>query len=663
MYLSLQKMTVMKKLIPKSRFYRSKGSADSVKQRILLSGTDKNNIPLLDRCEQAWNNLSEFRNTRLRNFRYVFGDQWGDFVSDGKGNRVRERERISRRTGGIVLQNNHLIKIVNTIAGLYAKSSTLPVCFARQKDANAKSQMMTNALQTNWENNLMKDLLTSEMYEFVCGGAAIVTEEWACHDGVEDSYTYVVNPSYFFYESKANDPRHWDNDLIGEIRDYTLGELASILAESEYDYRQLEEIYSPWLNRYAFNTTQQTEHYQEESFDTPPAPNLCRTYHVWTLENKPRYRCVDIMDTQNPLYRIETKDLPIIKRMNEERLQMGLEQGMEREEIPLIEYKYIVDQYWHFQMLTPDGRVLLEYDSPFEHKSHPYIYKLHHFVNGKTVPFISVVIDQQRYINRLITLNDLAIQSAVKGIKMIPKDCVPEGMTNKEFAEQFVEIGGFIFYEPSKTTGNAPQVITSKSTDIGTAELLQLQLSFINDITSISESLQGKTPTSGTPASRYAMEMQNSTTSIATLLTKFSTFENEIAKKKMKTIHQYYQSPRNISQEKSSGYNEYAEYDPKEVQDIDFKVSIKESAESPVARMMINDLLKELWAAGQINAEQLLSFSYYPGAEEILQSLRSSKESTESGEMQGIPQEVMQKATSQANPNIVQSVQKALMAS
>ncbi len=651
----------MKKLIPKSRFYKSKGHSDSVRQRILLSGTDKNNIPLLARCEQAWDNLSEFRNTRLRNFRYVFGDQWGDYVSDGKGNRVRERDRISQRTGGIVLQNNHLIKIVNTLAGLYAKSSTLPVCFARQKNANAKSQIMTNALQTNWENNLMKDLLTSEMYEFICGGAAIVTEEWSCHDGIEDSYTYTVNPSYFFYESKANDPRHWDNDLIGEIRDYTLGELASILAESEYDYQQLEEIYNPWLNRYAFNTTQQTEHYKEESFDTPPAPNLCRTYYVWTLENKPRYRCVDIMDTQNPLYRIETKDLPLIKRQNEERIRMGLEQGIDREDIPLIEYKYIIDQYWHFQMLAPDGRVLVEYDSPFEHKSHPYIYKLHYFVNGKTVPFISVVIDQQRYINRLITLNDLAIQSAVKGIKMIPKDCVPEGMSNKEFAEQFIEIGGFIFYEPSKITGNAPQIITSKSTDIGTAELLQLQLSFINDITSVSETLQGKTPASGTAASRYAMEMQNSTTSIATLLTKFSTFENEIAKKKMKTIHQFYQSPRNISQEKSSGYNEYPEYDPKEVQDIDFKVSIKESAESPVARMMVNDLLKELWAAGQINAEQLLSFSYYPGSEEILQALRSAKENSQNGEIQQIPQNIMQQVSSQANPNIVQNVQQALM--
>lgn len=647
----------MKKLIPKSHFHRH--SPDSVKQRIKLSGTDKVNIELLARCEQAWMNLSNFRATRLRNFRYVFGDQWGDYVKDDDGHMVQERERIYRRTGGIVLQNNHLVKIVNTLAGLYAKTSTLPVCFARQKDADRKSEMMTNALQTNWERNEMRDLLLSQMYEFICGGAAVVTEEWACEDGEEDSYTFPVNPSHFFYEAGGNDPRHWDTSLIGEIRDYTLGELSSVLAESEYDYHQLEQIYLPYINNAAWNSTQQTDIQKEESFDNAPSCTPCRTYHVWTLESKPRYRCVDVMDIENPIYRIETDQLPIVKLMNQERLATGRMQGIPDNEIPLIEYSYIIDQYWHFQMLAPDGRVLTEYDSPYEHKSHPYTYKLHHFINGDIIPFISVVIDQQRYINRLITLHDLAINASVKGIKMIPKDCVPEEMTNKEFAEQFVEIGGFVFYKPSKT-GNTPEVITSNSTNIGTSELLQIELNSINDITSVSQSLQGKTPSSGTPASRYAMETQNSTTAISSLITKFTTFENGVARKKMKTIHQYYQSPRNISMEHSGGYAQYDTYEPKEVQDIDFKVSIKESAESPVARMMLNELIKELWQSGQINVEQLLSYSYYPGAEGLLQSIRSAREAAEQGERYQIPQNQIAEATAGANPQTVQQIQQAL---
>ena len=67
-------------------------------------------------------------------------------------------------------------------------------------------------------------------------------------------------------------------------------------------------------------------------------------------------------------------------------MRMGMSQGLPPEEIPLIEYTYIIDQYWHFQMLSPDGRVLTEYDTPYEYKSHPYIYKLHYLVNGRTVP-------------------------------------------------------------------------------------------------------------------------------------------------------------------------------------------------------------------------------------------------------------------------------------
>lgn len=652
----------MKKLIPKSHFHRRRTSPDSLKERIRLSGTDKINIELLSRCEQAWMNLSNFRATRLRNLRYVFGDQWGDYVKDDNGNMVKERDRIYKRTGGVVLQNNNLIKIVNTLSGLYAKTSTMPVCFARQKGADQKSEMMTNALQTNWERNEMKDLLLSEMCEFICGGSAIVTEEWTCHEGEEDSYTFPVNPSHFFFESAGNDPRHWDTSLIGEIRDYTLGELSSVLAESEYDFHQLEEIYRPFMQRVVWNSTQQTDILKEESFDTPPAQTPCRTYRVWTLENKPRYRCVDVMDIDNPVYRIEVNQLPIVEQMNMERLATGRAQGMPDEEIPLIEYRYIVDQYWHFQMLTPDGRVLTEYDTPYEHKSHPYTYKLHNYVNGDVIPFISVVIDQQRYINRLITLHDLAINASVKGIKMIPKDCVPQDMTNREFAEQFVEIGGFIFYEPSRS-GHAPEVITSNSTNIGTSELLQLELNSINDITSVSQSLQGKTPSSGTPASRYAMETQNSTTAISSLITKFTSFENGVARKKMKTIHQYYTSPRNISVEHSSGYSQYGTYEPSEVRDIDFKVSIKESAESPVARMMLNDLVMELWKAGQINAEQLLSYSYYPGSEGLLQALRSAREAAEQGEgLQQIPQDQIQGATANANPQTVQQIQRALMA-
>jgi len=641
----------MKRLIPKSRFAHQPSTVDSVKSRMKREGK-KYNLELLAEAKEAWESLGDFRKERMRNLRYVYGDQLGDYVKDEKGKWVTERERINKRTGGVALQNNHLYKIVQTLMGLYSKSATQPVCFARQKDADVKSKMMSNALKSNWDNNYMRDVLTEQMRELICGGMSVVREEWGVHDSVEDAYTYPVLPSMFFYESKNIDIRMWDVCLIGEIVDYTLGELASVLAKSEYDYKQLEYIYSPYMNRYATRNSQ-TKQYETESFDMPPQNNLCRTYHIWTLEHKRRIRCKDIMDRENPLYRIEMEDRPQVEAQNAARIQMGLSQNIPIDDIPLIEMEEIIDQYWHFQMLTPDGMILDEYDSPFDHKSHPYTMTVFNLVNGDIVPFISVIRDQQRYINRLITLNDLAINSSIKGLKMIPKKAVPDTMTEQEFAQRAVELGGWIFYEETPM-GNIPQVITSSSTNIGVAEMLQLQIGFINDLSSVSEALQGKS-TNGA-ASRYMMETQNSTTSISAFLMNFSTFERRVAEKKMKTIHQYYTEPRNISVARSGGYMELAEYEPKEVEDIQFFIAVKETAESPVNRMMINDVVKEMWAAGQLSAEQMLEHSYYPGTEELLQALRANKEAVEQGAAPAMPN------VQGANAGVVNQIQNALRA-
>lgn len=626
----------MKKLIPKSRFTGRMVNPDTLKERERLLHDDqkKFNLPLLTRAEAAWMAQAETRKEWLRNLRYVRGDQWSDYVEDENGERVLERNRIAARTGGVALQNNHLIKIVNTLMGIYSRSATMPVCFARQDNADAKSQMMTRALQTNWDNNEMKDLLESEFFQMIVGGTSIVKEVWAEQNGIDDSYTYKVDLGHAFWEAEGTDPRHWDMSMIGEFRDYTIGELAATFAESEYDYNQLLEIYKPYLSQLA--TIHKTRNdYSEGSWKYPMTTNLCRVYEIWTKEHKPGIRCKDIMNTEQPLYHIDPRDLPNIQAENERRIALGREQGIADDDIPLIEYKgkglgYKIYEYWHYWALTPDGRILVDYDSPFEHGSHPYTIKMHLYANGRTTPFISCIIDQQRYINRLITLNDLLINSSIKNFKMIPKDLIPKGMSMREFAQQAVELDNWVFYEPQNRMTNAePKVITQNATNIGIHELLQVQLSSINDITNVHGALQGKAPNAGTSAQLYLMESQNATTSIATLLNKFSRFENNVARKKMKTIHQYYQEPRNISVEQSSGYVMFQTYDPKAVRDIDFDVKISEAAETPVSRMFTNKQLEEWAAAGWIDLHDVLTYGYYPNLEELKQRIAASKEMVE----------------------------------
>lgn len=612
----------MKRLIPVSRFRGKKDNSDSVKARLRQKGADKTNLQLLTCAENAWQALYDLRKRRERNINYCFIDQWSDWVYDEKGKLVRESSRIAKRTGGVALQNNHLIKIVHSLSGLYSKQSTEPVCFARSPNCDEKADVMTNALQANWQNNMMPDLLVSEMEEMLYGGMSVVMEEWTTINGVEDAYTFVIEPSHFYFESAGIDPLHRDVELIGHFEDYSLGALAARFARSKYDYKQLEYIYAPYIARQQsiLPNGQQTDKLKDPYWDVSDR-DMCRVYHVWTKEHKLRYRCKDIMDFEQPLYRIEPEQLPLVTAENEARLAQAEAAGMAREDVPLIEYTPVFDTYWHYQALAPGGLILEEYDSPYEHGSHPYTFKIYEYVNGDVIPYMSPVIDQQRYINRLVTLFDIVIQASAKGITMIPKSCVPETMTEAEFARSIRETGNFIFYDDKEGRSmNKPEVVVSNTNMTGITDMLQLQLGFIPDITSVSEALQGKTAKSGTSASRYALESQNSTTSVSALLLKFGTFEQQVAEKKMQVIHQYYREG-NISVMRSNGMSEVTKYDPVEVQDVKFGVRILMSPENPVFRMAMNDLVSQMWQAGAVDAAQMLQMSYLPASSTVRKQL------------------------------------------
>lgn len=624
----------MKKLIPVSRFKGKKDNSDSLKARQREKGADKLNIATLTRGENAWMGLDDLRHKRERNNKYVFHDQWSDWVRDEKGHLVRESERVAKRTGGVALQNNHLIKIIHALTGLYSKQNTEPVAFARQADADESSDMMTDALQTSWQKNEEQDLLVSWMEEMLIGGMAIDLEEWACINGHEDVYSFPIEPSHFFFESAGIDPRHWDVELIGHFEDYTIGKLATRLAKSKYDFKQLEYIYEPYRYRTKNDddSTQQTDKLKDPCWDSW-GEGLCRVYHIWTKEHKMRYRVKDIMDFENPLYRIEVEQLPIIEAENEARVAQAMQAGMPLEEVPLIEYEPIFDTYWHYQALAPNGLVLEEYDNPYEHGDHPYVFKCFEYFNGDIIPFISSVIDQQRYINRLITLFDIVIQASAKGVTMIPKSCVPRNMSEKEFARSIREAGGYLFYDDKGGKSvNKPEIVVSNTNMTGITEMLQLQLGFIPDITSVSDSLQGKSPGANVAASRYAMETQNSTTSVASLSLKFNSFETEVAKKKMKMIHQYYVDGTNISNRRMFGYQQYYRYNRTKVQDIDFDVRIMMSPDSPTMRMALADTVKEMWQAGAVDAATMLQASGLPMSSPIYRYL------------QGVQQQMAQQA-------------------
>lgn len=626
---------------------------DSVRRRIQQQLESNTDYTLLQRCWQAWNNLEEVRRTRDRTKRYCYGDQWGDNVrvyKDGYYYEVSEREYLKRKNS-VPLSNNVMVSILSTIVGLYAKQGTEPVCFARTRASQPLSDMMSATMQCNWQNTMMEDLLNHALEDYLIGGVMVCRETYEDREQeIEDSWTDYVEPNYVFWEG-GSDPRHLDLSLIGVLHDVSREDLYKKFAREEYglDVNKLNAIFHIDPDDGSLEGTLHNDinDLSNVSFDIPSHRGHCvRVIEVWTTETKYRYQCYDPIATNesDAYFRIECDDKALIAELNAKNLERKKQydlMGVPPEDRAYITSRKIADKYWYYTYMAPDGTVLCRGESPYDHKSHPFTIKLYPYINGEIHPFMGNIIDQQRYINRLIIMNDMAIRSSAKGLMLVPTQ-VLDGMTPDQFAEQAIEYDGMIFYTPKATLPNSrPDVITSNAVNLGTNELLQIELNLIREVSNVSGALQGKTPTAGTSASRYAQESQNASTSLYAILKDMESFSESVAQKKCMTIKQYYEDGRNVY---NRDYTVSMEYDRLAARDIKFKISIKNAAATVAYQNNINDQLDKLLSMGAINVVQYLQNLNAPFADKLLQDVQSQISQLEA---QAAAQQSAQQATQQ----------------
>ena len=573
--------------------------------------------------------------TRDRAKRYCYGDQWGDTVrvyKNGYYYDMTEREYLKRK-GSVPLSNNVMVSILNTLVGMYAKQGTEPVCFARTRSSQSLSDMMSATMQCNWQNTQMEDLLKHALEDYLIGGVMVCRETYEDRtQEIEDSWTDYIEPNYVFWEG-GSDPRHLDLSLIGVLHDESVNDLYKKFAREEYglsidDLNRIFDI-DPDNSQTEGTMHNDTNDLSNISFDIPSKRGrYVRVIEAWTTETKYRYQCYDPIATNesDAYFRIECDDKVLIAELNaknvERKKQYDL-MGVPPEDRAYITAKKVADKYWYYTFMAPDGTVLCRGETPYDFKSHPFTVKFYPYVNGEIHPFMGNVIDQQRYINRLIIMNDMAIRSSAKGLMLVPTQ-VLDGMTPDEFAEQATEYDGIMFYTPKATLPNSrPDVITSNAVNLGTNELLQIELNLMREVSNVSGALQGKTPTAGTSASRYAQESQNASTSLYSILKDMESFTECVAQKKCMMIKQYYDNGRPIFNRD----NTYPmEYDRLAARDIMFKISIKNAAATATYQNNINDKLDRLLEMGAINIVQYLQNLNEPFADKLLQDVQSQVE-------------------------------------
>ncbi len=627
---------------------------DSIKREV-HNRTNRRAYDVLMEANYYWNQMGDFRRERERNKRYTYGYQWDDIVTveeDGCIKKMTEGEYIKKQ-GNVPLKNNMIRRLVRNVVGVFRSQSKEPTCTARDRDEQKLGETMSTILQCNRQLNRMSEVDARTMEEFLISGFIVHRKSYGWRNGKEDCWTDYVQPNNFFIDNNMRDFRGWDVSCLGEVHDISFGELCEQFAQSPDDYQKLKDIYAYAMDKQVISTTMASFGYSNNNdtdFLVPRDYGRCRVIEVWRKEQKPRYRCHDYQN--GDIFKINVEDYDYyVSQVNKQRMELGRANGMKDEEIPLVDAEWFMDDYWYFYYLSPFGDILKEGETPFEHGSHPYVFKAYPFIDGEIHSFVADVIDQQRYTNRLITLYDWVIRATAKGVLLIPEDCLGDD-DPKEFADAWTQVNGVIVFKPSKS-GQLPTQIAANATNIGIGELLNLQLKFFEDISGVNGALQGKPGYSGTSAALYNQQTQNATTSLLDLLEAFSYFVRDGAYKDVKNMQQFYDTKRVFNIAGKSGSQ--IVYDPKKIRDVDFDLNISESTTTPAYRQIANDFLMQLWQAQAISVEQLLQYGDFPFADDLLQSIQSQKEQIKQGGVpEGVSPQLMEQAQAQANPKAMQ---------
>ena len=459
--------------------------------------TTEQGVRILGAACEAWMRLGAQRARRARYVRYTYGDQWSDAVTDGDGMAVTEREQLTIG-GREPLSNNLIRRMVKAVVGRYRITA--------EEGRTESTEAEKSAMERLREMNQLDELDARTLEEFLISGMAVhhlSLERRASGMGV---WVDNVSPDRFFINA-VSDSRGNDMELVGRLTDMSIGEVLMRFSRGDRQRAsRLRALYAT-LDRTGGGLPAAPG---EEDFFHAPA-GRCRVIEVWTLEARESLRCHDRAKATMTLRDMSEEEE--IRRENRRRRRQGMAQ---------IETRWEVTTIWRCRMLAPDGTVLDEYNSPLRGGEPPFAVKMYPLVDGDVHSLVEDVIDQQRYVNRLITMMDRMMGTAAKGVLLFPRECKLPGHTWKQLASLWADPGGIIPYQPSKLS--EPKQVVTPMADIGAKEMLQTQIKLFEDVSGVTDTLMGKSVSGAIGVERYNTEVENASVAIADLLRTYGDF-------------------------------------------------------------------------------------------------------------------------------------------
>ena len=592
--------------------------------------------------KQDWDSLEDFRERYRRVCKFHRGDQWSDMTTNDAGETVTEETYI-REQGRLPLKQNIMRPLAKSLEGLFRSEKSKSIVVSRLDNSAEQEKMLSNALQYALQVNMMREVDARTFDLFILSGMPIqkIGYDFVPKFGRYDIVIDYIDPQYIFFNSDIKDIRLNDLRRIGQIHDVTLEELYVHFAKNEADKQALRSIYggiSKWEFNVAYGLTQ--DRGEDLDFLTPHEQHKCRVIEVW---EKKAVDIIEYWDKSDGSEGYWELGLDRLIEINNERVNLYTANGIPEEDWLLIEYDQTVGFKWFYKYLSPLGHVLRQGETPYEHGSHPFVMYPYPLINGEVWGPLEDIIDQQKYINRLITMWDFIMGTSAKNTLVVDKNSLA-GQSIEDIATDWRTIGGVIALD-LKNGAQMPQEYGGKMANIGITELIGMQLKWMQDISGVQPAMQGQSGNSGTPASKFAMEINQSTLNNKDIMETFQSFRTERDMKVLKTIIQYYRSKRYLA---ISGQSESKMYDPEKIKDSsDFDLTVGQSMDSPVYKNWIDEMLKEFVMNGMIDMEMFLNHSNLPFAQSLLEDFRNRREQLQNGSAS--PQEAVQGMTDAFN--------------
>jgi hypothetical protein len=604
------------------------------------------NIRMMETYRQDWDSLEEFRERYRRVCKFHRGDQWSDKTVNDEGQTVTEETYIQEQ-GKLPLKQNIIRPLAKSLEGLFRSERGKSIVISRKPDSAKIEKMLSNAIQYVLQINEAKEIDPRTFDIFILSGLPIQKAGYDFIDkyGRYDVVIDYIDGQYMFFNTDIKDVRLNDLRRIGQLHDITLDELYVHFAKTNEDKEILRDLYrhitkDELITEYGLSA----DRAENLDFYIPNEPHICRVIEVW---EKKAVDVIEYWDQADGSEGIWDGTLNEIIEINQLR-----EVEYEANEVPEDKRLYIIYDTsvafkWFYKYLTPYGHVLREGETPYDHGMHPYIMYPYPLINGEVWGPIEDVIDQQKYINRLITLWDFIMGTSAKNTAIFDKNSAKD-YTPEELATKYREVGGVILLDLKPGVTSPPFELGGRLPQLGITELIGMQLKWMQDISGVQPASQGQPGGSGTPATRYAMEIQQTNLNSRDLMESFASFRKWRDMKVLKTIIQFYRTKRYLA---ISGKDEDQLYDPVMVKDSsDYDLVIAQSMDSPTYKNWMDEMLKEFVMNGLIDMEMFLTHSNLPFADALLEDLRNKKEQMAQGQIspqdavQGISQNFNQQA-------------------